>query len=360
MVRVHILPMVAPADRELTLEELSPDEALLTEVAEYLDERKVIGMSLELLPVKLRGVSVVCNLQASYNADLERVEQDVAYALYTYLNPLVGGSTEGHGDGWEFGRSLNQGELYGIVRKIEGVEFIKILRVYETDLATGKQDPKPAGSYLEIGEDELIASGTHIVKAERAELVTMSTIFHGTSLGNGATHEARLLDHEPPRAPRLDRGAARRLAPRPTCATTCPAVYQDGDFGLRFLESLETTLDPIVGTLDVLSGYFHSTLAPRDVLGLLASWVGLPVDESWPDDRLREALARESEIVAAPRARRPGSSSRSRSRSRSCRSASRTAAASRGRPTRPRRRRLPRPPLWSTATHRSPRRPSSR
>ncbi len=170
MVRVHILPMVAPADRQLTLEELSPDEGLLTEVAEYLDERKVIGMSLELLPVKLRGVSVVVNIQASYNADLERVEQDVAYALYTYLNPLVGGSTEGHGDGWEFGRALNQGELFGIVRKIEGVDFIKILRVYETDLSTGKQDPKPAGSYLEIEDDELIASGTHIVKAERAEL----------------------------------------------------------------------------------------------------------------------------------------------------------------------------------------------
>ena len=171
MVRVHILPAVAPADRELALEELSPDEGLLAEVAAYLDERKVIGMSLELLPVKLRGVSVVCNLQASDNADLERVEHDVAYALYTYLNPLVGGSTEGLGDGWEFGRSLNQGELYGIVRKIDGVEFIKILRVYETDLATGKQDPKPAGSYLEIGEDELIASGTHIVKAERAGVI---------------------------------------------------------------------------------------------------------------------------------------------------------------------------------------------
>ena len=127
-------------------------------------------MSLELMPVKLRGVSVVVNVQAAMNSDLERVEQDVAYALYTYLNPLVGGSAEGLGEGWEFGRALNQGELFGIVRKIPGVEFIKILRVYETDLATGKQDPKPAGSYLEIGEDELIASGTHIVKAERAEL----------------------------------------------------------------------------------------------------------------------------------------------------------------------------------------------
>ena len=61
-------------------------------------------------------------------------------------------------------------ELYGVVRSIAGVEFIKILRVYETDLKTGKQEPKPAGSYIEIGEDEVIASGTHIIKAERAEM----------------------------------------------------------------------------------------------------------------------------------------------------------------------------------------------
>ena len=48
MVRVHILPAVAPADRQLSLAELVPDEELLTEVAQYLDERRVIGMSLEL------------------------------------------------------------------------------------------------------------------------------------------------------------------------------------------------------------------------------------------------------------------------------------------------------------------------
>jgi hypothetical protein len=169
IIRVHILPNVEPADRQLTFEELNPDEPLLEEVAAYLDERRLVGTSLQLLPVKLRGVSVVVNLQASERSELERVEQDVLYALYTYLNPLVGGSPNGLGEGWEFGRALNQGELYGIVRSIEGVEFVKILRVYETDLTTGKQEPKPAGTYLEIGRDELIASGTHIVKAEHRE-----------------------------------------------------------------------------------------------------------------------------------------------------------------------------------------------
>jgi hypothetical protein len=81
----------------------------------------------------------------------------------------VGGSPTGPGLGWEFGRALNQGELFGIVHSIEGVEFVKILRVYETDLKTGKQESKPAGTFLPLESDELIASGTHIVKAEHPE-----------------------------------------------------------------------------------------------------------------------------------------------------------------------------------------------
>ena len=170
VVRIHIVPRVEPADRLLRYDEIVPDEALLTELADYLEERRLIGTSIELLPAKLRGVSVVVNLQASPKSDIDRVEEDVAHALYTYLNPLVGGYTEGIGPGWEWGRALNQGELYGIVHSIEGVEFVKILRVYETDLKTGKQEPKPAGTHVELAPDELIASAAHIIKAERREV----------------------------------------------------------------------------------------------------------------------------------------------------------------------------------------------
>ena len=81
------------------------------------------------------------NLQASPLADTARVEEDVSHALYTYLNPLVGGNATGPGGGWAFGRALNQGELYGVVHAVEGVEFVKILRIYETNLETGEQSP---------------------------------------------------------------------------------------------------------------------------------------------------------------------------------------------------------------------------
>jgi predicted phage baseplate assembly protein len=168
-VHVHLLPQVDPADRKLTIEELVPTDDLFAEVAEYVDERRLIGTTVELAPMKLRGMSVVVNLQAEPRTDLARIEEEVSYALYTYLNPLVGGRLDGPGEGWELGRALNQGELYGIVHAVPGVDYVKILRVYETDMATGKQEAKPAGTHIPLEPDETIASGTHIVKAEHRE-----------------------------------------------------------------------------------------------------------------------------------------------------------------------------------------------
>jgi hypothetical protein len=102
-------------------------------------------------------------------ADTARVEEDVAHALYTYLNPLVGGNATGPGSGWPFGRALNQGELYGVVHAVDGVEFVRILRIYETNLETGEQSAKPGGTHIVLEPDELLASGQHIVKATHRE-----------------------------------------------------------------------------------------------------------------------------------------------------------------------------------------------
>jgi predicted phage baseplate assembly protein len=168
-VPLHIVPRLYPADRQLDYDELVPDESLMTEVAEYLDERRLIGTTVHIRPCRFRGLSVVVNLQAAPMADTARVEEDVAHALYTYLNPLVGGNANGPGNGWAFGRALNQGELYGIVHAVDGVEFVKILRIYETNLETGEQSSKPAGTHIVLEADELMASGQHIVKATHRE-----------------------------------------------------------------------------------------------------------------------------------------------------------------------------------------------
>jgi hypothetical protein len=49
------------------------------------------------------------------------------------------------------------------------VEFVNILRMYETNVRTGEQSPQPTESRVVLAPDELIASGRHIVKAAHRE-----------------------------------------------------------------------------------------------------------------------------------------------------------------------------------------------
>lgn len=168
-VTLRILPRVDPANRRLTIAELTPDAALLERVQRHLDARKLVGCPVRLLPVRFRGVSVVVNLQASARADIQRIERDVSAKLYDYLNPLIGGAAGAAGQGWPFGRSLNQGELYAIVHQVAGVEFVRILRLYETDLVSGERAAQAAGRQILLEPDELIASAEHVVRVARGD-----------------------------------------------------------------------------------------------------------------------------------------------------------------------------------------------
>jgi phage tail-like protein len=75
-----------------------------------------------------------------------------------------------------------------------------------------------------------------------------------------------------------------------------PAIYQDNDFGMRFIGSLEGLLDPIMAILDNLPAHFDPSYAPRDVLELLSGWLGVELDESQPIAARRETLRKAGEL----------------------------------------------------------------
>lgn len=76
-----------------------------------------------------------------------------------------------------------------------------------------------------------------------------------------------------------------------------PAVYQENDFGVRFVGALERLLDPVVAMLDSLPAHVSPELAPDDLLELMARWLGLEVDESWPLERRRELVRRAGDLA---------------------------------------------------------------
>jgi predicted phage baseplate assembly protein len=169
VIPIRILPRVDGANRYIEPHELKLPPGASEQVEAYLDERRMIGTTVELDRAGLRGVTVVASVQTSLSGDdAARVKARVESALYRFLNPLVGGSPEGLGSGWEFGRALNQTELYGIVRAVEGVGAITILRVYETEFERGVEQPKPLPpeAVLELAPGEVIVSGEHHVQVE--------------------------------------------------------------------------------------------------------------------------------------------------------------------------------------------------
>src|SRR6188768_4576265 len=75
-----------------------------------------------------------------------------------------------------------------------------------------------------------------------------------------------------------------------------PAVYQESDFGMRFIGGLEELLDPIVAVLDALPAHFDPNFAPPDILNLLAAWLGVDLDETQDIKHQREMVRRAAEL----------------------------------------------------------------
>jgi phage tail-like protein len=75
-----------------------------------------------------------------------------------------------------------------------------------------------------------------------------------------------------------------------------PAVYQEGDFGMRFIGALEGLLDPIIAVLDAMPAHFNPDHAPRDVLALLASWLGVELNEGQELQHQRDMVRRAADL----------------------------------------------------------------
>jgi phage tail-like protein len=87
------------------------------------------------------------------------------------------------------------------------------------------------------------------------------------------------------------RGLVRDLASPHPLGTALPAIYQEDDFGQRFLRALDDVLAPVFSTIDNYDAYLDPRLAPDDFVTLLGTWVGAQLDDRWDPDRRRAVVA---------------------------------------------------------------------
>ncbi|MEH1909030.1 MAG: putative baseplate assembly protein [Nostoc sp.] len=106
-------------------EELSLSLALQDQVRQYLDERRLLGIQVQLQEPEYIGVSIQTqiSLEPAYENTLAREEilRNVRVSLYKYLNPLTGGLD---GKGWPFGRPVYQSDIVALLQQTQGVRYL--------------------------------------------------------------------------------------------------------------------------------------------------------------------------------------------------------------------------------------------
>ncbi|MCE7928757.1 MAG: phage tail protein [Chloroflexi bacterium CFX7] len=75
-----------------------------------------------------------------------------------------------------------------------------------------------------------------------------------------------------------------------------PGIYSEDDFLGRFLLIFESILGPVERTVGNLHHYFDPDLTTESVLDWLGSWLGLVLDERWPEERRRALVAAAGEL----------------------------------------------------------------
>jgi predicted phage baseplate assembly protein len=161
-VRVLVVPAVGEGEGgRLRFEELQPPDSTLECIKTYLDERRVIGARVRVEPPSYLGITVVARIRARHGARPDRLQGEALGVLYRYFHPVVGGPD---GDGWPFGRPVHVGEVYSVLQRLPGTEFVEDARLYAADLYTGKRG-EPA-QRLDIDPHALVFSYEHQVLVE--------------------------------------------------------------------------------------------------------------------------------------------------------------------------------------------------
>lgn len=163
-VRLLVVPDIPPTDSgSLPYEDIVPDDEVLAAIAAYLEPRRCIGARVSVEPPTYQGITVVARVRARQLVAADTLSRACQEALYRYLNPVTGGPD---GDGWPFGRTVQRGEIYSVLQRVPGTDFVEEIKLFPADPATGEREP--ATERVELNDDSLVFSYEHQIRVEEA------------------------------------------------------------------------------------------------------------------------------------------------------------------------------------------------
>jgi predicted phage baseplate assembly protein len=156
---VLVIPRLPNPETRPDPDQLQLDQDDTATLTNYLDQRRLLTVRLEVRPPAYYWVSVNVQLRGAPGEDKSAIESQVLSRLYRYLNPLTGGPD---GEGWPFGRDLFVSDVYQCLQGIPKVQFIRNLTLRTAQPGGGGQG-SPA-EVIEVVAHGVIVSGLHSVE----------------------------------------------------------------------------------------------------------------------------------------------------------------------------------------------------
>jgi predicted phage baseplate assembly protein len=150
-IRLLLVPNVERAAESLVLDDFALPTEMTERVAAYLDERRILGTTIEIGTPAYQGVTIAALVASRPGHPNHLVRERALATLYRYLNPLLGGPD---GNGWGFDQHLNAASVFQALEAVEGVDRVEEVLFFEYDLRN----------------HERLGFGKELVKLERDSL----------------------------------------------------------------------------------------------------------------------------------------------------------------------------------------------
>ena len=156
-VTVIVVPKVSERHEDFQ-EKPIPSTELLRRVKGYLDARRLITTKVHVVKPRYLELSVEVVISRRVSGSSDRIKRDIRRELQRFLHPLLGGR-DGHG--WPFGRSVYKVDLFHVVERVEGVDFVERVRIFRADRKTEVDQLRVRTDQLPFLVDVEVTEKTH-------------------------------------------------------------------------------------------------------------------------------------------------------------------------------------------------------
>lgn len=122
----------------------------------FLNERRMLTTELVISEPDYVWVSIEATVRVEPLFDSNRVRRDIEAACYRFINPLTGGPD---GTGWPFGRALAIADVFSLLQRVSGVEYLEDCRIVPVDVTT--EERGEATLRLVLNHTEVLCSHVH-------------------------------------------------------------------------------------------------------------------------------------------------------------------------------------------------------